>query len=70
MLKDKKFDTIEEAVKDFIASGGRLDIAKQNVRGVGPNKYLPYRGNKLRWKTLCEKYWEMLNEAEDVDMLG
>ena len=69
-LKDKKFDCIEDAVKDFIINGGRLDVAKQDVRGVGPNKHLLYRGNKLRWRTLCEKYWEILDGAEDADMLG
>ena len=69
-LNDKKFDCIEDAVKDFVNQGGRLDVAKQDVRGVGPNKYLLYRGNKLRWRTLCEKYWEILDGAEDADMLG
>ena len=69
-LKDKKFDCIEDAVKDFIANGGRLDVAKLEVRGVGTNKHLLYRGNKLRWRTLCEKYWEILDGGEDADMLG
>ena len=69
-LEDKKFDCIEDAIKDFIANGGRLDVAKLEVRGVGSNKYLPYRGNKLRWRTVCEKYWEMLDGAEDAEMLG